>query len=138
MVSEAMTHKEYKPFVASSLGNTVSCHTLARMLDDIGDYNLNRKVSAHIARCFRDVRKMSLTIPLPETRKMVGQILLDHVKHFDIDVECPQQVKYVIKNIKYAYIKDMLISDSPMNYQRKLRPGEGSEAILWLPEFEEE
>lgn len=110
--------KPYKPFVPESIGNTVSCHTLARMLNEIGSNNMNRKVVSHIGRYFKEVKDVSLAIDCPATRKYVGEMMLREIKHFNIDILCPPHIINVIKNVKYCYVKDLFINDVPLNYSR--------------------
>lgn len=131
-----MSHKQYKPFNPLSIGNTISCFTLARMLNDIKSNTLNRKVFSHINRFFAEVRRASLCIPAPDVRKYVGELILKDVKNTKIGIDCPENVANVIKNVKYAYTKDMLISDSPLNYSRKYKNNDGfMSAYDMLPEL---
>lgn len=113
-----MSRKPYKPFVAESIGTTVSCHTLARMLNEIGSDGMNRKVAAHISRYFKEVKDISLAIDCPKTRKYVGEMMLREIKFFNIDILCPPHIINVIKNVKYAYVKDLFINEIPLNYSR--------------------
>jgi hypothetical protein len=131
-----MSPRPYKPFCSATIGNTVSCHTLERLLNDIGNNLLNEKVTKNIMRYFTTVRKISLAIHDPDVRKIVGKMLLEQAKVAELGIEVPQVIGYVIRNIKYAYIKDMMISDTPMNYQRKLRPHEIMD--WWIDEFDNE
>jgi len=101
------------------------------MLNDIEDIYLNQRVTGSITRFFHMVRKLSLSIHDPEARKVVGKLLLEHVKITQEKIRCPEKMTYVIRNIKYAYIKDMMIADVPMNYERKLRPHEIED--YWTP-----
>lgn len=131
-----MTHKPYKPFHAKTIGTTISCHTLEMLLNENQDNLLNRKILSNIIRYFAEVRKVSLSIHDSQTRKYVGKLMLKHVKHSPIKIEVPEIIGFVIKNIKYAYIKDMMISDNPIHYERKLRPHEiEDEWEEWLPEI---
>lgn len=125
----------YKPFKAEALGTTVSCYTLERMLNEIESNYLTKKVVSHIGKYFAEVKRVSLGIDCVETRKYVGELLLKHVKHFDADITCPSHIANVVKNIKYAYIKDMFIATAPINYCRKA-PDEFDEASF-LEEYGE-
>lgn len=133
-----MSARPYKPFVAHNIGNSISCYTLERMLNEIGNNSLNEKVTKNITRYFYTVRKVSLSIHDPEIRKIVGEMMLQQAKTAPITiVGVHDKMGYVIRNVKYAYIKDMMISDSPMHYQRRLRPAELSSGY-WCEEFEPE
>lgn len=131
-----MTKKVYRPMIPETIGRTVSCHTLARMLNEEQSNKLTRKVISNICRHFELVRRISLSIHDPEVRKEVGEIILQQVKHFDIGIDCPERIKFVIRNVKYAYIKDMLISDNPMNYSRKLRVDEIKDYLASFDDYE--
>lgn len=124
-----MTYQPYKPFLPETIGNSISCQTLARMLNEIGDTILTRKVVANIARYFGDVRRLSLSIPSSEVRAYVGHMMVRHIKHFEPNIIIPERIGYVLKNVKYAYVKDMMISVSPRHYTRKLKHGEELEMI---------
>ena len=128
-----MSYRPYKPFNANTIGTTISCYTLEKLLNERQDNLLNRKVLSNIMRYFAEVRKVSLSIHDPDTRKYVGKLMLKVVKHFPIDIEVPETINHVIRNIKYAYIKDMMISDVPMHYERKLRPHEIDMVEGWTP-----
>lgn len=132
-----MTAQPYKPFEAETIGTTKSCYTLERMLNAYKDNGLTRKTTSNIARYFTEVRKISLAIHDPEIRKIVGKMMLKHVKHFPIDTTVPEEIEYVIRNVKYAYIKDMMINDVPLNYERRLNKREIEEYYA-MAEGEEE
>lgn len=113
-----MSARPYKPFNPESIGNTVSCYTLARMLDEIGSNSLNRKVAAHISRYFKEVKDVAAAIDCPDARKYVGEMMLREIKFFNIDILCPPHIINVIKNVKYCYVKDLFINEVPLNYSR--------------------
>lgn len=112
-------HKEYIPFRAECIGNTVSCHTLERMLNEIRSPTLNRKVAAHISRYFKKVKEVANNIDCPDTRAYVGKLILKDVKSSPPEIICPERIWLVIKNVKYAYIKDLFINEEPLNYRRR-------------------
>jgi hypothetical protein len=115
-----MSFKYYTPFKAETIGNTVSCHTLERMLNGIRNSNLNERIVAHINRFFAKTKKISLAIPYAETRKEVGQLLLNDVKNSETSLfDIPTSIENVIRNVKYAYVKDMFINNPPLNYKRE-------------------
>lgn len=113
-----MSARPYKPFNPESIGNTVSCYTLARMLDEIGSNSMNKKVAAHISKYFSCVKEIAKSIECPKTRKYVGEMMLRDIKYFNIDILCPPHIINVIKNVKYCYVKDLFINDVPLNYSR--------------------
>ncbi len=112
-----MTH-EYKDVNPVAFGTTVSCHTLARMLNEIRNVKLSRKVAAHINSYFKSLQKFD-TIQDKETRLHVGNLLLDQLDYLPNDLNCPKEITFVIRNVKLAYIKDMFINEVPLNYKRK-------------------
>ena len=107
--------KEYQQFDPTVIGNTVSCATLARMLNELHSTRLTKKVTAHITKYFRDVKFLSAGIYGQDRRIMVGNLLIRELDG-DIDLECPKYLKYVIRNVKLAYVKDLLIREEPINY----------------------
>lgn len=142
-----MSARPYKSFNPESIGNTVSCYTLARMLNEIGSNSLNRRVAAHISRYFKEVKDVAAAIDCPNARKYVGEMLLREIKFFNIDILCPPHIVNVIKNVKYCYVKDLFINEVPLNYSRpenvNCRPffcqdedGENVGVNLTKPEFE--
>jgi hypothetical protein len=115
-----MTYVTYKPFCAATIGNTVSCKTLERILNEIADMKLSRKITSHINKYFAEVKSVSLAIHCSNTRKYVGYLLLTKLSLVPIEFKlCDEILHHVIRNIKIAYVKDMLISEVPINYQRK-------------------
>lgn len=111
--------REYHPFRAECIGNTVSCHTLARMLNEIKSSTLNRKVAAHISRYFKTVKDIANSIDCPDARAYVGKLMLKDIKTSGSEIVCPERIWYVIKNVKYAYVKDLMISEEPLNYRKR-------------------
>lgn len=113
-----MSARPYKPFNPESIGNTVSCHTLARMLNEIGSNSMNKSVAAHISRYFGCAKEIAKSIECPKVRKYVGEMMLRDIKYFNIDILCPPKIVNVIKNVKYCYVKDLFINEVPLNYSR--------------------
>jgi hypothetical protein len=109
--------KSYKPFNPHSIGTTISCYTLARLLDEHQNNNLNRKVHAHICRYFRYAKNICEAIVSDDARRKVGHLLIEDVRSKDIPLKCPEKIKMVIRNVKYAYIKDLFIAEFPKNYK---------------------
>lgn len=116
----------YKPFNPESIGTTVSCYTLARFLDEIGNNSLNSKIRGHITKYFTHLRNLYKGIDCVDTRHHVGMMLLREVKHFEADLECPQHIANVIKNVKYCFIRDLFINEVPLNYSLPMSRNDSS------------
>ena len=108
--------KPYQPMRPEVIGNTVSCQTLARMLNEIASTKLTKKVIAHIMKYFADTKYLSAGIYGYERRQIIGNMLIRELDG-NIDLVCPENIKYVIRNVKLAYIKDLFINEIPLNYK---------------------
>ena len=108
---------QYEPVNFESFGTTISCMTLARMLNELEDSNLSRKVSAHINKSFKFIKRLS-TIEDTCIRKTVGNMLLERLDYLGTDLSVPSHIGNVIRNVKIAYIKDLMISEVALNYKR--------------------
>jgi hypothetical protein len=109
----------YKPMEAAEHGTTISCESLAREVNAIGNNNLRRKVSRHLNLYFARVLKFT-SIPDPVIRYEVGKLLIKELDYVgvDPDVQLPEVVGFIVRNVKLAYIKDRLMTDTPLNYKR--------------------
>ena len=108
--------KPYQPMRPEVIGNTVSCQTLARMLNEIASTKLTKKVIAHIMKYFADTKYLSAGVYGHERREIIGKMLIRELDS-NIDLVCPEHIKYVIRNVKLAYIKDLFINEIPLNYK---------------------
>ena len=122
-----MNTHPYKEVKSEIIGTTVSCHTLATMLNEIGSNKLSRKVLGHLNNFFADTKFLGAGIYGEERREIIGAMLIKGTAHCDLI--CPQHVLNVIRNVKLAYIKDLFMREVPLNYKN-------SHAML--DEYEEE